>query len=152
MSGLTHFTAAPFTFDPNRVYQQRRPTFKPEGLWLSVDGEHGWKEWCEGEQWGIDGLSYETPFQIREGANVLRLSTLDEIRALPKRFPLKETYLDGWVDWKPVIEQYDGILVTPYVWEARYDIATSWYYPWDCASGCFWNLASVEPLAKAVAA
>lgn len=41
---------------------------------------------------------------------------------------------------------YDG---APYQWECRLDRDTFWYYSWDCASACIWNLQAVRPLVEA---
>jgi hypothetical protein len=43
------------------------------------------------------------------------------------------------IDWYRVAEQYDGIIITPYIYERRLTEYTTWYYSWDCASGCIWN-------------
>ena len=46
------------------------------------------------------------------------------------------------IDWKKVASKYDGIEINPYQFEARYQYL--WYYGWDVASGCIWNLKSVK--------
>lgn len=142
---LSHYTAEPFVFDPTRTYEQRRLTFKPTGLWLSVDGDDGWPEWCRSENYAVEALEHRTEFRIVEGANILRLSTPEAVLSLADRYP----DLRGWVDWEPIIAQYDGVLADPYMWSLRWE--ASWYSTWDCASGCFWSLGAVEPVAVAVA-
>jgi len=37
-----------------------------------------------------------------------------------------------------VSKEYDGIEIAPYQWDAR--LSLIWYYGWDVASGCIWNL------------
>ena len=36
----------------------------------------------------------------------------------------------------------DGIIIAPYQWYCR--MTVDWYYTWDCASGCIWNLDAIE--------
>ena len=53
------------------------------------------------------------------------------------------------IAWSMVAADYQGILIEPYQWTCRYDM--DFYYCWDCASGCIWDLAaikSVEQLAS----
>lgn len=49
-----------------------------------------------------------------------------------------------WIDWVKVKPLYDGIIITPYQWRCRLDPDIFWYYSWDCASGCIWNLETIE--------
>jgi hypothetical protein len=146
MADLTfsHYTAEPFTLDRDRVYQQGGPEggfFKPKGLWLSVDGEYDWPSWCRAERFLEGTLRHRTPMRLREDANVLRLSTLEELRAFSAEharpaFPGAEIMTE--IDWSVIAERYDGIVIAPYRWDCRLDLM--WYYGWDCASGCIWNL------------
>lgn len=48
------------------------------------------------------------------------------------------------ISWKKVRKNYDGIIIAPYQWDCRNASETTWYYPWDCASGCIWNLEKVS--------
>lgn len=57
---LSHFSAKPFTFNPKQTYVNELFWIKPSGLWLSDESEYGWKQWCTNEQWGLEGLKYET--------------------------------------------------------------------------------------------
>lgn len=151
---LSHYTEKPFVFDPTRAYKQERVTFKPHGLWLSVDGDDGWPEWCRSENYAVEALAHRTEFRIVEGANILRLSTPEAVLSLGDRYPTgPEGYLRGWVDWEPIIAQYDGVLADPYMWSLRFELKAIWYSTWDCASGCFWNLNAVtvvDPAASEV--
>lgn len=49
-----------------------------------------------------------------------------------------------YIKWADVAEVYNGILINPYIWEARYNDRTMWYYSWDIASACIWNMNSVN--------
>ncbi len=143
---LCHYSVEPFAFDPSRTYAPR-DHFKPAGLWLSVDGDESrdWKEWCEVEEFRLDGLAHRTEFVLTPDANVLHLASVGAIREFT------QTYLDkGYapvgdqINWTRVAELYDGIMIAPYQWACRNDLSTFWYYPWDCASGCAWNLRALE--------
>lgn len=144
---LAHYSRVALDFDPARTYEQLRPTFKPSGLWLTVDGEDGWKEWCESEQFGLDRLAHRTVFLLRSEANVLRLTTPAEVAEFSTLYA--DPARRGWVGWSPVVARYDGVLITPYLWASRMALESVWYSTWDCASGCFWNLDAVEPVASA---
>ena len=45
-------------------------------------------------------------------------------------------------DWPKIAELYDGILITPY--QPAYHLEVRWYYSWDVASACVWNLDCLE--------
>ena len=36
------------------------------------------------------------------------------------------------------------MFITPYQWELRFEL--DWYYGWDVASGCVWNLSVIESM------
>lgn len=143
---LVHYSAEPFAFDPERTYPYR-DHFKPVGLWLSVEGnDDGWAEWCRGEEFNIDGLTHCTVFELTPDANVLRLSTPDDVRRMTRLYGVA-LYSGGrreYVDWSRVRKQYDGVVISPYQWECRHDRDTHWYYSWDCASACVWNLRAIR--------
>lgn len=144
---LAHYTAEPFMLDRTRGYLQ--PEFgngKPVGLWLSDDADHGWKAWCQEEEWGLDRLVHRTSFRVAEGANVLHLATLSDLQAFSDEYRRTDIVALSrhYVMWERVVEEYDGVLITPYQWQARLDFDSMWYFSWDVASGCFWNLDAVE--------
>lgn len=45
------------------------------------------------------------------------------------------------INWNKISIEYDGIEINPYIWKARLEVY--WYYGWDIASGCVWNLDEV---------
>ena len=149
---LAHYTAEPLVFDAQRTYAQHHPTFKPHGLWLTIDGEDGWRAWCEYESFHPESLAHRTEFRLRENANILHLESHRDVLHFTAKYADKLTRLRGWVDWSRVVDQYDGVLIAPYLWSARMAIETTWYSTWDCASGCFWNLDAIELVPAAVTA
>lgn len=118
---------------------------KPVGLWLSDDsGDDGWKAWCEAEDFRPNGFAHHADFDVDLTA-VKHLKSEDEILEFSTEFTLKnpkERYQRKAIDWPLVGTQYKGILITPYCYELRFDLM--WYYSWDCASGCFWDVSCLE--------
>ena len=156
---LIHHSREPFEFDPEHVYGHHdiaRAVGKPRGLWLSdEDTDWGWRAWCESEEFNLGGLAYETEFTLAPGANVLVLSTLLDLVAFTGEYgaplmPDAPTSISKVIDWNRVAAAYDGIIITPYVGEARWNFDLFWYYGWDVASGCIWNLKALVPGATAL--
>lgn len=127
------------------VVESRKQTdrMKPTGLWVSDEDDYGWSTWCTEEEFGIGANAFAVT--LADDANVLTLSTPDEIRA----FHVQVSRGRYDVDWAAVARRWQGILITPYQWSLRLS-DVDWYYPWDCASGCIWDaqaIASVAPIA-----
>jgi hypothetical protein len=146
---LTHFSGEPFEFDPNYIYAPDRQAGygKPVGFWLSDESDHGWKQWCTEADWGTERLGHRTSFRLTPGANILHLTTVDEILAFHSEYgvsPFPGADFGLIPDWDRVKEQYGGILITPYQWTIRSHLDMLWYSGWDCASGCFWDLSAIE--------
>lgn len=57
---LYHYSSEPHQLDLSRTYDQAGDLNKPRGLWLSAEcgteEQYGWRDWCEGEEWNLDGL------------------------------------------------------------------------------------------------
>lgn len=143
---LIHFSDAPLSRVLS-VEQSNEPHFKPNGLWVSVEGNgDGWKDWCEGEQWNLERFAYANRVQLKNGANILRISSADGIHDLTGRYSSTAarsfTYL--MLDWRRVSDEYQGIIIAPYIWECRLSERSRWYYAWDCASGCIWDSDAIE--------
>lgn len=140
---LSHFTAEPFALDREWQYDQQSRYGgygKPRGLWLSDESDHGWKAWCTSEDWGVETLTHETRFTLAPSHNVLIIDTPEALIEFDQRYGDGDRYMRN-IDWASIIEQYDGIIITPHQWELRLDML--WYSAWDCASGCIWNLDAV---------
>lgn len=166
---LLHYAEAPTVLDRGRTYDQRnlRGTGKPDGLWVSVEGEDDWKGWCEAEAFALHCLEYVHEVTLTEGANVLMISTGKELEAFHAQWSVEDEFnrkmaereRDLWgadlaraerfrrnhwpVQWKKVAAEYDGIIIAPYLWSHRLD-GPFWYYGVDCASGCIWNLDAID--------
>lgn len=130
-------------------------TDKPMGLWFSAgDGEDGWRAWCEGEQWGLDGFDHATEIVFRDSAKLLRISSTKELDAFTEAngfdcdyMPKHLSYGKGYgIRWPEIAKAHDAIVIAPYLWERRLFHGAHWYYSWDCASGCVWNARAVAEL------
>ncbi len=148
---LSHFTQHPFRFESEREYptsENEMGGFKPNGLWLSDEGDLGWKRWCELEKWGTHTLRFETKF-LCDTSKWLVLRSTEELWAFTKREVAKLPDAPsgtGLIDWPRVQGAFSGILITPYNWDMRHSSKASWYYTWDCASACVWDLSTIQPL------
>ena len=139
---FTHHPRFPdFRFDPDKIYDNTDATFKPRGLWLSVDGD--WQRWCKDEEMYLDRThSDEIVFEVNFD-RVLHLQNSADIDRFTQQYGTNRRSDFGYLDWIDVAEQWDGMVIAPYCWERRLDINATWYYPWDCASACIWNLNAV---------
>jgi len=144
---LVHHAAQAITALEPRAYPVDFPAFKPNGLWLSVEGEDSWQAWCEAERFNLGALTFVHDVELRPGAAVLRLSTAAELDAFTKTYwqrgELYPKLAKLFLDWERVARDYGGIVIAPYVWERRLTRHTFWYYGWDCASGCIWDLSAI---------
>lgn len=118
---------------------------KPIGFWVSDEDEYGWKTWCESEQFGLDRFSHVHDVRLKENHNILHLKSGEDIDAFTEEYKSdlsdiygKELALCG-INWQAVSAKYNGLLITPYIWERRHDLKSNWYYGWDCASACIWR-------------
>ncbi len=148
---LSHFTSRP-GLTPHDV-AQTKAGYKPAGLWVSVDGPDDWPAWCEREEFRDLTRQHEHRVTLASDARVLHLATVDDLRAFTRRFPDEYFGLLGFIDWAAVAAEYQGIVIAPYQWLARFELG--FYYGWDCASGCIWDpaaIASVELIREAVPA
>ena len=139
---LTHYTHLPVDLS-ERCYEQEdlSPGTKPIGLWVSVDGPDDWTEWCAAESFGIGSFPYRVT--LRCDHRLLVISSLDEFDEFQKAFG-RATYLARHcgIAWAEVAERYQGIIIAPYQWARRY--SAFWYYGWDCASGCIWDVSAIH--------
>ncbi len=148
---LVHFSDQPIDKLEEREYPQfdLKWQAKPNGFWVSDEDSKGWKEWCESEKFRLDFLTIAYEIIISENSNILILQSPEQIFEFTKKYPFKTRYFDSehdtyQLDWNKVKSKYQGIIITPYQWDCRLALETSWYYGWDCASGCLWDLKCVK--------
>lgn len=159
------YSDSEIALDQRRQYEQ--PDLgkyaKPHGFWITDDSEYCWRSWCVSNDFGLDRLTHRHEVEIDE-ARVLFLRSGADVWRFTRDHGVNHswqgssrTWTDRCIDWRAVAKQYAGLIITPYIWECRLGEETSWYYGWDCASGCIWDasailsvrLRSVEPLAEA---
>ena len=146
---LLHYSRAPLVEKHDATQDDH---FKPSGLWVSVEGEDDWRNWCEGESFGIDEYKWQTVIALTgRGKPVLQLGR-DRIDAFTAKYenansPLRQYNVPRrsdlhQVNWHAVAAQHSGVIIAPYSWAHRHSLM--WYYPWDCASGCLWDADAWE--------
>ena len=151
---LMHYADAPLAFDADRTYVQGEPYAfrKPEGLWVSVQGEDDWPSWCSREEYAPNRLRHSHQVRLFRDANILMINSSAELLDFTDAYAVQTDWERRWdwkrdnkrqwpIDWRQVAMQYDGIIIAPYQWQCR--SAVDWYYGWDCASGCIWNLSAI---------
>ena len=157
---LSHYSK-----EVGKVFSLNYPTppdneHSPGGLWLSDDSDYGWysfvmERWRNGDHgWG-DGkeiLQYKYDFEIDplQFHHVLKLSTPDALQEFTSYYQEsapRDCVVDGsigfglHIDWGRVKTDYMGILITPFQRELNRLGPKFHWYRFDCASGCFWNIA-----------
>lgn len=139
---LLHYTAEPLVFvRGSRDYGQGLAC-KPVGFWVSVQGEDDWESWCRSEEFRLNRLACVSEVSLTDTANLLILGDEDAVGTLSKRYPNPLRPSDRYyIDWTRIASEYDGIIIAPYQWYCR--MTVDWYYTWDCASGCIWNLDAI---------
>jgi|SRR5882672_5015504 len=153
---LIHYSAKPLTQASSRD-QKRSPAewdstfWKPRGLWVSVEGEDDWKQWCEAEQFSLNCFEHATQIILTPNANILRLTTPQELKTFSAQHsfnPYPEVSLHSLrgINWEDVAAQHQGIIIAPYHWSCRLNNDVFWYYGWDCASGCIWDASAIVSL------
>jgi hypothetical protein len=147
-SRLIHWSTEPVTaLDPAWDYSGGRPRLdKPAGFWVSVEGDgDGWSDWCRSEGFGLDRLAYAHEVTLAPAARILRISTPGGIDALTAEYGTGR-YAGIEIEWSRVAQEYQGVLIAPYQWSRRLADGCSWYYGWDCASGCIWDVNAVASI------
>jgi len=110
--------------------------FKPCGLWYSVGTS--WLDWCEVENFGFGSHLYEVSM---DRSGMLIIDTDEKFVAFNDEYKVGGKYCQ--VDWLRVSESYTGIEISPYNWDRRSRWDSYWYYSWDVASGCIWDVSGV---------
>ena len=133
---------------PNPITNRRCFTKPHGGLWASrKDDPHGWKNWCEDEEFRLDMFGCGFYFALKPGAKVLELSHEDQLKDLPKlnMFALHPcinySFDDSCnLDFEALKKEYDAIELT--------NIGRLYFplYGWDCNSILVMNPEVVEVL------
>lgn len=142
---------------------------KPKGMWYGFN--NSWIDWCLSEQpnW-LCPYIYEVTLHE---SKVLRITNVEEFeqfedthhdipeyRKEPARMQggcdllsLEDLMMPNgyrmrfhdYMNYGKVAQAgYGAMEITPYLWEKR--LESMWYYGWDCASGCVWDIQAVADL------
>lgn len=157
---LIHYSNDYIDYLENREYPQTDLNWqaKPNGLWFSIEeveeydklpNNYNWKEWCEAERYRVEALIHSYQITLKDEAKILHLKTKEQILEFSKQYPLKTRDWDAeWdtyqLQWDEVKEKYQGIIIAPYQWDCRLSLESCWYYGWDCASGCIWDIDCIK--------
>ena len=126
-----------------RSIPSQEPGYKPTGLWYGIGTS--WIDWLQSEEpeWMKEKL-----YKIEINNSVMRIRTKKEFVDFSKKYGILPSYLTTRdpkhvdIDWPAVAKTYTGIEINPYQHSMR--LAYSWYYTWDVASGCIWNVSAVK--------
>src|SRR5678816_635427 len=114
---------------------------KPNGLWVSVDDD--WPQWCHSNGSFENRLDHRTEIVLASDANILHLSTPEMLDRFTEEWRNDNPDWLRCIDWSLLTQYYQGLIIAPYLWERRLTPHTFWYYWWDCASGCIWDLSAI---------
>lgn len=159
---LFHYAMKPLTGTLYNCQQtpQKRPHVsafeKPRGLWVSAcedkdsEGETwGWFDWCKSEKFRILALIERHKVTVH-ACHLLWLRSTEDMKTFQSNYGVEYTYYGRprvYIDWEAVAKDHKGIVITPYQWEMRLDM--DWYYGWDCASGCIWDVSAIKDVVRA---
>lgn len=118
---------------------------KPHGFWVSDEDDYGWHEWCNNENFYIENLKVAHEITLHEDANILYIRSVEALDEFTERYRLSPIS-SHQICWAEVAKEYQGIIITPYLWERRLDRNSSWYYGWDVASGCIWDAKAIKSI------
>ena len=110
---------------------------KPSGFWYGFG--KSWIDWCKSEMPEWFG-QYIYNVNVNDN-NILKINNINELIEFDKKYSVN-TMGFSQIDWKNVASKYDGIEIVPYQSQARMKFL--WYYGWDVASGCVWNLKNTK--------
>lgn len=159
---LVHFSADPLVSVRSREQEDEWLwRGKPTGLWISIEGEEdscSWSEWNAREDFRPvwDHRAYE--ISLRPDASILRICGEAELRRFHRERSIPNPVYKGrdmgsrsmLPDWKTIAQEYQGVIIAPHVWACHIDMSNemSWYYSWDCSSGCIWDADAVAGFAE----
>jgi len=118
---------------------EQQAGFKPIGLWYGIG--NSWHEWCRSEM--PDWIKpYNHQIYVKEEA-LLILKSVKEIKEFTIEYGIPQKFqgmnLFQSIDWKKVAAKHCGIEINPFQHSIHLDMSLSWYYGWDCSSGCIWH-------------
>ena len=122
----------------------QRLTYKPNGLWYGIGPS--WVNWIRSE---MPHWETENVFKIDIDESKMKIiRNYVDLLEFEKEYLVlpKEYYGFKMIDWVRVANDYSGIEIAPYLYEAR--MKHMWYYGWDVASGCIWGSGVIRKFKK----
>jgi hypothetical protein len=147
---LSHYSAKPLG-ELQSVFQAPGDprgwmfTDKPQGLWVSVDGDDDWPSYCQNSNFNLDKLAVRHRITLKEPDRLLWLKGRPAVEEFQAEYGVQAPIVGiktPAIDWGRVAARHAGIIIAPYVWSLR--MAMMWYYTWDCASGCIWDTSVID--------
>lgn len=127
--GHTKFDKSMF----NKIKNADCSTKPKGGLWASdVEAEHGWKDWCEAEEFRDCKEENSFSFVLSDNAKVLYIDSIDDLKVLPKIDDKFGMNFSSWIllDFEKLAETYDAVEVSI---SSDFDLYYQ-LYGWDCDS------------------
>lgn len=107
---------------------------KPKGgLWASdVESEHGWKEWCNENEFRDCDKENSFSFTLSDDAKILYIESVNDLESLPKGKDKFGLNFSSWylLDFEKLAETYDAVEVSI---SSDFDLYYK-LYGWDCDS------------------
>ena len=107
---------------------------KPKGgLWASdVESEHGWKEWCNENEFRDCDKENSFTFTLSDDAKILYIESVNDLESLPKEKDKFGMNFSSWIllDFEKLAEIYDVVEVSI---SSDFDLYYK-LYGWDCDS------------------
>jgi hypothetical protein len=104
-----------------------------------LGAEHGWKEWCEGNDFHVERLEKSFQFTLADNANIITLRSADQLCDLPEAEQIFDMGLNAWVclDFEKLVANgVDAIFVdiSGDLTEKKREGLYWKLYGWDCDS------------------
>jgi hypothetical protein len=140
---LQHFSDKPLTLDQLYNVDTKLQSIglykKPTGLWISVKGIDDWLHWCDENDFNVESVCHNLEI---DWEHILVIDDDEKFNNFDNGYHIDLFNLHN-IHWPKVAKDYSGIIIAPYFNHFRLDMVKSWYYTWDCASGCIWNAKDV---------
>ena len=122
-------------------------THKPRGIWFAI--KDSWVDWLSHEmpKWKGDYL-YSVDVDVSKCLTIK--DEYDMVTFIGKYGKTRQgwnirsesEWEDANIDWRLVSKDYSGIIIPKYMGEFRHNML--WYYSWDVASGCIWDVSAIK--------
>jgi hypothetical protein len=54
--------------------------YKPQGFWISVEGEDDWYRWCIDNDYGLESLTHQHEVKLKDDAEILIIDSTDKLK------------------------------------------------------------------------